>query len=110
MASRFRIFLSPMSITPEKAEKVVLATCVLHNYLREKCSSRYTPHGALDQEILNKGQMQPGEWISLLTDSFQPLSLQSGNRSTLLAQAVREKFNLYFNGEGQVSWQDSFIA
>eukprot|EP00795_Rhopilema_esculentum_P011148 gene11148-20032_t len=36
LANRFRVFLSPLMISPENAEKVVLASCVLHNFLRER--------------------------------------------------------------------------
>ena len=49
LASRFRIFLSPMSISPKTPEKVVLASCVLHNYLRTKLPLRYTPNGSFEK-------------------------------------------------------------
>lgn len=109
MASRFRVFLAPMSIAPEKAEKVVLASCVLHNFLREKCATRYTPHGTLDVELLDEGELRPGEWRSH-ADCLQPISSQSGNKSCSLSQDVREQFSVYFNTVGKVPWQDSFIA
>lgn len=52
LANRFRVFLSPIALEPAKVEKVVLASCVLHNYLRERSASRaiFTPPGYMDVE------------------------------------------------------------
>ena len=36
LSSRFRIFSSPILLQPKNAEKLVLASCALHNFLREK--------------------------------------------------------------------------
>lgn len=49
LASRFCIFLSPIYISPKNAEKVVLASCILHNYLRTKILLRYTPNGSFEE-------------------------------------------------------------
>ena len=48
-ANRFRVFLSPLSLAPENVEKIFLANCALHNFLRTKCPSRYTPSGSFDK-------------------------------------------------------------
>ena len=34
LANKFRIFLSPINLSPTKVETLVLATCALHNFLR----------------------------------------------------------------------------
>ena len=34
LANRFRIFLTPIAVVPEAVVKLVLASCVLHNFLR----------------------------------------------------------------------------
>ena len=63
MANRFHIFLSPMEISPENVEKVILASCVLHNLLRrKKLSLRYTPSGSFDSEDIECGRKIPGSW------------------------------------------------
>ena len=36
LASRFRVFLSPIQLSPESVERVVLGSCALHNFLRSK--------------------------------------------------------------------------
>ena len=60
LASRFRIFLSPMSISPKTPEKVVLASCVLHNYLRTKIPLRYTPNDSFEKVHSENEAVQSG--------------------------------------------------
>ena len=45
LANRFRIFLTRITAVPETAVKLVLASCVLHNFLRTESPHRYTPTG-----------------------------------------------------------------
>ena len=40
LAQRLRVFLSPIQVAPENVEKITLASCALHNYLREKSPLR----------------------------------------------------------------------
>ena len=74
LACRFRIFLSPMSISPKNAEKVVLASCVLHNYLRTKIPLRYTPNGSFDNVHSENETVQPGSRRSERVTSWYNLS------------------------------------
>eukprot|EP00795_Rhopilema_esculentum_P007292 gene7292-12992_t len=60
--SQFRVFLWPIRVTPENAEKIVLASCALHNYLRSKDSASYTPNGSFDSELVETGKVVAGEW------------------------------------------------
>ncbi|KAJ8046639.1 hypothetical protein HOLleu_05387 [Holothuria leucospilota] len=39
LARRFRVFLKPIPLQPENAQKVALAACVLHNFLQRHNSS-----------------------------------------------------------------------
>ena len=61
LADRFQVFLSPILLSPENTEKVVLVSCVLRNYLRTKCPTRYTPWGSLDKEM-DDGTDTLGDW------------------------------------------------
>ena len=36
LANRFRIFMSPIPLVPEKVETITMACCALHNFLRKK--------------------------------------------------------------------------
>ena len=55
-------FLTPIAVVPETAVKIVLASCVLHNFLRAESAHRYTPTGTCDIESIENGQIRPGEW------------------------------------------------
>ena len=99
-----RIFLSPIQLSPEKAIKITLAGCALHNFLREKLPQLYTPSGSLDREDLESGKIIPGDWTEM-----QSISVSSSNNYTRRAKEVREKFCEYLNTVGKVSWQEKFI-
>ena len=60
LASRFCIFLSPMSISPKTPEKVVLASCILHNYLRTKIPLRCTPNANFEKAHSENEVVQSG--------------------------------------------------
>ena len=46
----FRVFLSPIQFEPKIVEKITVASCVLHNYLREKIPLKYSTPGNFDCE------------------------------------------------------------
>ena len=94
-ANRFRIFLL-QSVAPENTIKIVLASCVLHNYLRTESPDRYTPPGFCDVESTETGQ-------------FEPLVQQGGNRYSSSAMEVRGKYCKYFNTVDRVPWIDKVI-
>ena len=39
LSSRFRVFMTPIALCPEKVEEIVKACCNLHNYLRDNILS-----------------------------------------------------------------------
>ncbi|XP_068082895.1 putative nuclease HARBI1 [Anabrus simplex] len=41
LSARFRIFHTAISLKPDNIDAVVMACCVLHNFLRRKCASSY---------------------------------------------------------------------
>lgn len=57
LASRFRIFQSPINLEPRNIEKIVMATCVLHNFLTEQQYRTYFPANYMDKE-------NDSRWIS----------------------------------------------
>ncbi|KAM7307362.1 putative sugar transporter [Ixodes scapularis] len=62
-AARFRIFRGPIKLNPENAEKVVKASCVLHNFLSLEVEGRsaYCPAGFADHEDAF-GKVVEGQW------------------------------------------------
>lgn len=111
LANRWRVLRGRISLGPEKAEKVVLACCVMHNYLRTRNSSHYMPADLVDTEAVDSHTVFPGTWREedSPTASWLPM-LNQGNRGhTTEAKFVRDTFRVYFNGVGQVPWQWKMI-
>lgn len=102
LANRFRIFLSPINLSPNKVEVIVLACTALHNFLRRDHVTQYTPEGSLDCEDVARCTILPGTWRE--TPDLLQLQRKGRNTSTE-AQSVRHDFMEYFNNEGAVSWQ-----
>ena len=110
LANRFRVFLSPIALAPEKVEKLTLAALCLHNMLRVNQGMGYMPPGSIDQDDFANKKVIPGEWRSGASNgSFQPLSQQGSNRYSLNAKAVRDECTEYFDTNGQVEWQWGMI-
>ena len=64
LANRFRVFMTPFALVPEKVEAITMACCTLHNFLRscsEACSV-YTPPGSLDTEDPVTHELRQGDW------------------------------------------------
>lgn len=108
LASRFRIFQTPINLEPENVEKIVMATCALHNFLIEHQSSTYAPANCMYQENTHDGSV-----ISIGCDSSQSnmIPLNRRNRGNICndAKQIRENFMNYFMKDGQVSWQKNHI-
>ena len=64
LVNRFRIFVSPILLSPKNVEILTLACCTLHSYLHDKALSRYTLPGTFGVENLGRGELgeQHGEW------------------------------------------------
>ena len=113
LANRFRVFMTPIRLAPEKVENIVLACCSLHNFLSSHHTSRaiYAPQGSFDTEDSDSHAMTPGNW----RQEQQPQGLislerHSGNRHTNAAKAMRDYLCMYFNSDrGSVPWQSSMV-
>jgi hypothetical protein len=112
LSNRFRVFHTSITLGVENAVKVVQATLVLHNFLRERATAReiYTPATILDQEDTSSGIVHPGSWRAETSqENMQPISQQGSNRYADDAKRVRESLCQYFNNNGKVEWQDRMI-
>lgn len=96
LAAVFRVLHTPILLQPEKAEKVVLAVCVLHNFLRERCRSEY------------QAALRRSEDLRTDVDGLVPLQASKNNNSTNSAKEVRILLQNYFVTEGRVAWQDVY--
>jgi hypothetical protein len=62
LSNRFRVYSTVLSIKPDNAVKVILATLALHNFLRAKVPNRYIPKGQSIVKInLVEREMAVGE-------------------------------------------------
>ena len=108
MTNRFRVFLSPLQLSPKNVEKVTLASCVLHNFIRDKAPAKYTPPFSFDIEDLKSGEIHLGDWRC--SSELENLNISGRNTYTKTAKEVRDGFSEYFNSpEGSVPWQEKFI-
>lgn len=106
MVSRFRIFHTAISVSLERIDKIVMACCVLHNFLRRKCSESYVPNDCFDNEDVTNGDIRLG----LRADALAGLQRGHNNRhASSSAVDVRKLYLKYFNEEGSVPWQEAMI-
>ncbi|KAM4026827.1 uncharacterized protein ACNLHF_022691 [Anomaloglossus baeobatrachus] len=97
MANRFRVFHTPMNMKLESIDYVVLACCVLHNFLRRRDAIGYCPPGFVDSVDPTNGEVELGEWREndRTIAGLQPVV---HGRTKDDAKACREKYCQYFNG------------
>jgi hypothetical protein len=107
LAARFRIFQAPINMKIENINTVVLACCVLHNFLRRKSTHTYTPSHDLDRENPETGLIELGLRSQ---DTLAPLEATTNRNSTANAKKARGDFEKYFNTTGAVTWQESMIS
>ncbi|KAJ4922211.1 hypothetical protein JOQ06_026119 [Pogonophryne albipinna] len=93
LAARWRIFHRRINLHPKNVDTLVVAGCILHNFL-----------------------LAPSENQSLLDEEEQqgihmaPVRNMGGNRPSREACDVREAFCTFFNSpEGSVTWQDRMV-
>ncbi|KAM9330909.1 putative nuclease HARBI1 [Gastrophryne carolinensis] len=108
MANRFRVFHTAINLRPQSIDKVVMACCVLHNFLRKNDATTYSPESMIDSENLSTSQVTLGEWRSE-SDAIASLAPAVVRHASEDAINCREKYCRYFNGTGSVSWQEHMI-
>lgn len=106
LASRFRVFLTTIHLSPEKVTLITLAACTLHNLLTEKRKHLYTR-----QEIICRTESGQ-QFLDIHTEEelpeMEPLFRQleiGGNRH---GREIRDNFKDFYNGPGTVPWQDKY--
>jgi len=112
LASRFRIFRHSFQVQPDNVISIVLASCVLHNFLRDKETSResYTPQGCFDYEDHKQSRIVDGSWRSdEASNGLNRLQRNASNRSARDVQDIRNNFCSHFNGIGAVPWQGKMV-
>ena len=80
----------------EHIDSVVMATCILHNFLQKTTGDTYS---------VGDGNTSDNEPQTLLTGLEKTYS----RRATEEAHQVRDVYQEYFNTVGALSWQESRI-
>ena len=113
LASRWRFFRKPVIASPEKAERIVCATCVLHNFLRKSERGweerKYCPTSLADHIDSVSQDVVTGTWRQNDASAFADVGRQSANRSSSEARSVRNAFKMCFTTEGQLPWQSAYV-
>jgi hypothetical protein len=65
--SRFIVFHIEINIRPEKIGYTVLASCVMHNFLRQRSKSSYNPTRSVKMEGFDTGEIISGHRRQLKT-------------------------------------------
>lgn len=108
LASRFRVFLTAINLSPEKVISITQAACTLHNLLVDKRRHLYTRQ---ETRVL----VEDGHNF-LLADSNEELeqmehvSKQISIGHNRHGKEIREIFKNFYNGPGKVQWQDKYIS
>jgi len=94
LANKWRIFLSPIALEPEKVQMITLAALTLHKCLLFKKTSNY---GNIDDLSMGNSEVTSSSWLDL--------SLPCSNNHSWEVKLIRDEFKDYFNNDGAVSWQ-----
>lgn len=107
LVSKFRVFEKPIPLKLETVDKVVLACCSLHNWLR-RTNPTYISTGLIDYEDENHRTFH-GSWRNNSPLGFRDLPRDVCRNPQRQAQQIRDKYRDYFSNEGAVPWQDRLL-
>ena len=108
LVQTFRAFLSTISLDPGIVELMVLASCVLHNILRDLSRDSYTPTYFVDL-VDEQGDIIEGQWRHDNTSHVLSLERDKPKKAPYQAEDVRDHFKEYFQTTGSVQWQYKHI-
>ena len=103
LANRFRVFLAPIRLDESKVEIMVLASCALHNFLREKIGDSYISQ-VVDREVGESHELVPGAWRK--DPKLRQVKMPNSRNPTVFAKQLRNYIATYVNSSiGSVAWQ-----
>lgn len=108
LSARFRVLLKAINLDANKAKRITLACCALHNFLIEK-SPGYAGGGMPDRYACD-GEFIPGEWRRFAQVEESGTEDMPSQYMPPTATAIREEFKEYFTSiDGELPWQYKFI-
>ncbi|XP_022181356.1 putative nuclease HARBI1 [Myzus persicae] len=108
LVGKFRVFEKPIACDVSTVDKIILACCALHNWLRIT-NKNYFSRGLVDEENLDEYKIIEGSWRFQSHNGLLPISNAGSNHSSQIARLLREKYTAYFMNEGSVPWQERMI-
>lgn len=109
LATRFRIFLQPINISPDKIDIIILACCALHNFLRNTSKSNYISENCVDREDFTNGRIIPGQWRQQTGSGISSLEKTKTTNVNVITKNIRETYKKFFTSVGKVSFQDFMV-
>lgn len=106
LASRFRILLQTINLSPEKVTKIVLTCCYLHNFLRRQNEETYF-EGGFDVKETDPGAIEYADWHN--DHGLTALQASCAKNASKSAKTTREKYCNSFNTVGAVPWQNNIL-
>lgn len=104
LVARWRVLSTKINCFPENAEKIVLATVALHNFIRiNETTDTYCPANYVDWED-EHGNIHPGEWRKEVV-SMRSARIGSNNAAKSAFQ-LRDLLKSYFLKEGAIDLQN----
>lgn len=99
-ANKFQIMQKEINLSIHKVEQIVMAVCVLHNYIRDEDGLEVC---CADFENTSAVSLTPGSWRqgAVITG----LERTKVNRSADAGLEIRNRYMQYFNTVGSVPWQ-----
>lgn len=95
-ANRFRCFLTTINVLPTTVEKMIIASCILHNILIDKRPGHY-------QLPVYDSNVPRGDWTRDPLDGLEPRQRQSGPAA---AKTIREYLTDYYaRPDNLLRWQ-----
>ncbi len=102
LVNRFRCLLKTLEVNPDKATKITITCCMLHNLMRMRYPTLDRGQG---DAVNSSGNLVRGAWRHRLGHVGGEENLQ-GNYGNNKAKAQRDYLKEYFNSPaGAVSWQ-----
>ena len=102
LANRWRVFFTHIALPPETVEKIVMACCALHNYLRTVSGDKYLAP-LIDREDDHQ-EINPGAWRQ--DPTLAQAALPRSNNPSARAKEQRAYLCQYVNSDiGAVPWQ-----
>lgn len=94
-------------MTVDHATKVVLACCVLHNFLRTKTLT--TGNESFADVVGDNGTVVDGRWRDDRTNVLPGARRSHARNPPVTALGVRGKLIDYFKNAGHLDWQDAYV-